>query len=70
MRTSESKSELSEMKKKEDTIVRNHLKYKINKAILDSQKFQTIRFFRESILSDKITISEANQKQSIPLKKN
>ena len=39
MRTSESKSELSEMKKKEDTIVRNHLKYKTNKTFLDSQKF-------------------------------
>ena len=48
--------------KKTHTVAKKYLKYKISKSSFNFEKFQTIRFFSDSILSNKITISEADGK--------
>ena len=40
------------------------MKYKTDKCIYGFQQFQAIRSFGDSIVNGRITISEANEKQS------
>ena len=63
MRTNEIKIELNEVKKWEEKIIRNDLKYGTKNYTYDSQAFQTIRFFGDNITSGKITTSETDEDQ-------
>ena len=69
MRTNEIKGALDGIKKIEDAIVRNHLKYKTSKKLCDFQKFLKIRSFSYSIVTGEITIDEADEKRSNLLNK-
>ena len=53
---------MNQMKLK--NIDRNDQKYKTDKCIYGFQQFQAIRSFGDSIVNGRITISEANEKQS------
>ena len=51
MRTNESKNEIYEIKKWEEKIKREDLKYKTKDYIYDFQQYETIRSFSEFILT-------------------
>ena len=68
MRTNEIENEIDEIKKWGEKIKRKvklNLKYKANKHLYDSQQFQTIRSFGDSIYTGKINIDEAERTKSI-----
>ena len=46
------------------------MKYKTSKRVFNFQKLKKIRYFGNDILSDKITISEDDEKQSSLLSNN
>ena len=58
------KNKLNQVKKTEEIINRSDVKYEINKYFSDFLKFQTIRSFGNGNFNSKITISEADKKQS------
>ena len=60
LENNEIRNELNEIKKLEEKINRDDLKYEINKYVYNFQKFQGIRYFGDSIFDGKITISEAD----------
>ena len=59
IRNNEIRNEMDEIKKWEEKIKRKDLICKANKYKYDFQKYETIRFFGESIYSGKINIDEA-----------
>ena len=61
LENSETINELSKTKQIEEEIDRNDLIFEVGKYVYNFRKFQTIRSFGDN---GKITISEANQKQS------
>ena len=67
MRTNETKNEIYEIRKWEEVIKREDLKYETTKHRFDFQQFKTIRSFGESIYNGKINIKEAKLKQDILL---
>ena len=68
MRTNEIKNEIYEIKKWEEKIKLEDLKYKTKKYAYDFQQYETIRSFGESIYTSKINIDEAEMDQSDLLK--
>ena len=59
------KNESNKIKKKlEEEIVRNDLKYESGIYVYHFWKFQTKRFFGDDDYNGKVTIGEADQKQS------
>ena len=68
LKNSEIRNELNEIKKLEERIDRNHLKYETNKYVYNFQQFETIRSWDDSIFSEKISISQAEEDQSSLLK--
>ena len=58
------KKSLIKSKKIEDTIDREKLVYKSNKNTYDFRKFQTIKNFAKDIYDGKVTLEEADKKQS------
>ena len=68
MRTNEIKNEIYEIKKWEEKIKLEDLKYKTKKYANDFQQYETIRSFGESIYTSKINIDEAEMDQSNLLK--
>ena len=64
MRTNKNNNELNKIKEFKDKIVRKRLKNKTSKRIFNVQKFEIIISFGGDILSDKITASEADEKQN------
>ena len=68
MRTNESKNEIYEIKKWEEKIKREDLKYKTKDYIYDFQQYETIRSFSETICTHKTSIVEAVEDQSNLLK--
>ena len=64
MRTNEIKSEIDEIKKWEDKIIRKDLKCEANKCIYDFEQFETIRSVGDNICIGKICINEAEMDQS------
>ena len=67
MRTNETKNEIYEIRKWEEVIKREDLKYETTKHRFDFQQFKTIRSFGDSIYNGKINIKEAKLKQDILL---
>ena len=49
MRTNKNKNEIDEIKKWKDKIKQKYQKYEENKYIHDFQRFETIRYFGDSI---------------------
>ena len=68
MRTNETKSEMYEIKKWEEKIKREDLRYKTNNYTYDFQQFETIRCFNDDIYIGKVNISEAKMNESNLLK--
>ena len=68
MRTNKTKNEIYEIKKWEEKIKRNYLKYETKKCIYDFQQYDTIRSFGNNIYNGKINIDEAEKDQSNLLK--
>ena len=68
LKNSEIRNELNEIKKLEERIDRNDLKYEANKYVYNFQQFETIRSWDDSIFSEKISISQAEEDQSSLLK--
>ena len=68
LKNSEIRNELNEIKKLEERIDRNDLKYETNKYVYNFQQFETIRSWDDSIFSEKISISQAEEDQSSLLK--
>ena len=64
LESTEIKNEISELIKLEYKINRNDLVYESSKQVYDFIRFQTIRSFGDSIFTGKITLSEADKKQS------
>ena len=64
LESSQTKSEINEIKKLEEQIKRNDLIYESSKHVYDFRRFQTIRSFGNSIFNGIITISETGKKQS------
>ena len=64
LENSEIKNELNQIKKLEEEIDRNDLKYEAGKYEYNFQKFQPIRSFGDYIYNPKITISEDDKKYS------
>ena len=60
----ESRKELNKIKEIEKTVDREKLIYKTNKHTYDFRKFNTIRTFGEDIYDRKITLKEADERQS------
>ena len=65
LENNEIRNELNEIKKLEEKINRDDLKYETNKYVYNFQKFQGIRYFGDSIFNGKITISEVDKKSSL-----
>ena len=68
MRTNESKNEIYEIKKWEEKIKREDLKYKTKDYIYDFPQYEAIRSFSETIYTHKTSIVEAVEDQSNLLK--
>ena len=68
MRTNEIKNEMYEIKKWEEKIKREDLKYKTKNYTYDFQQYETIRSFGESIYTSKASIVEADEDESNLLK--
>ena len=68
MRTNEIKNEIYEIKKWEEKIKLEDLKYKTKKYAYDFQQYETIRSFGKSIYTSEINIDEAEMDQSNLLK--
>ena len=64
LENSEIKNERNEIKKLEEQISRNDLKYESSKYKYDFAKFETVKSFGYSIFSGKIAISKGDKKQS------
>ena len=58
----------NDIKKWEEKIKREDLKYKTKNYIYDFQQYETVRSFRESIYTQNISIVEAQEDQSNLLK--
>ena len=54
MRTDEIRNEIDKIRKRVEKIERKDLKYKTNKYLYESQKFEKIRSFGDSIYTGKI----------------
>ena len=68
MRTNEIKNEIYEIKKWEEKIKLEDLKYKTKKYAYDFQQYETIRSFGKRIYTSEINIDEAEMDQSDLLK--
>ena len=66
MRTNEIKDEIHEIKKWNDKIKLEHLKYKTKSLKYDFQQYETIRSFADSIYTGKISLDEGEMDQSNP----
>ena len=64
MRTDEIKNEIDDIRKWEEKIEQNNLKYKTHKHLYDFQNFETIRSFGDSIYTGKTDIDEAEMDQT------
>ena len=58
------KNKIDEIKKREEKIRRKDLLCKTNRCKYDFQKYETIRFFGDSIYNGKISTDEADIDQS------
>ena len=65
IRTDKIKSKIYEIKKWEEKIKSNDLKYKEGEYKFDFQQYETIRYFGGSIYSGKISIHEVELDQTI-----
>ena len=65
MRTDEIKNEIYEIKKWEEKIKQEDLKYKTKNYTFCFQQYETIRSFGESIYTGKISIHEAEMDQTV-----
>ena len=65
MRTNEIESEIYEIKKWEEKIKREDLKYKTNNYTYDFQQYETIRCFSDDIYIGKIKIDELKWMKAI-----
>ena len=64
MRTNEIKNEIYEIKKWEEKVKREDLKYKTKNYAHDFQQYETIRSLDESIYTQKPSIVEAEEDQN------
>ena len=64
MRTDEIKNEIDDIRKWEEKIEQNNLKYKTHKHLYGFQNFETIRSFGDSICTGKTNIDEAEMDQT------